>query len=137
MVVGSRPALVIAWEWHIGLALLCGWSGALEYPTTNTCGPINKSLSLSLVKSQKQPNPIKLYFKLLAILLVKMQHSNNGFISYILLKSIHFSFGMLSSGQVWQSSKTQILPLNEKFKTLCIYARHTFIPDLLISHWSD
>ena len=46
MVAGSRPDLVIAWEWHIGLALLCGCSGALEYPTTNSCGPINKSLSL-------------------------------------------------------------------------------------------
>ena len=48
MVAGSRPVLVIVWEWHIGLALLCGCSGALEYPTTNSCGPINKSLSLSL-----------------------------------------------------------------------------------------
>ena len=48
MVAGLRPVLVIAWEWHIGLALLCGCSGALEYPTTNSCGPINKSLSLSL-----------------------------------------------------------------------------------------
>ena len=48
MVAGSRPVLVIAWEWHIGLALLCGCSGALEYPTTSSCGPINKSLSLSL-----------------------------------------------------------------------------------------
>ena len=48
MLAGSRPVLVIAWEWHIyiGLALLCGCSGALEYPTTNSCGPINKSLSL-------------------------------------------------------------------------------------------
>ena len=45
MVAGSRPVLVIAWEWHIGLALLCGCSGALEYPTTNSCWPINKSLS--------------------------------------------------------------------------------------------
>ena len=45
MVAGSRPVLVIAWEWHIGLALLCGCSGALEYPTTNSCRPINKSLS--------------------------------------------------------------------------------------------
>ena len=44
-VAGSRPVLVIVWEWHIGLALLCGCSGALEYPTTNSCGPINKSLS--------------------------------------------------------------------------------------------
>ena len=35
MVAGSRPVLIIAWEWHIGLALLCGCSGALEYPTTN------------------------------------------------------------------------------------------------------
>ena len=42
-VAGSRPVLVIVWEWHIGLALLCGCSGALEYPTTNSCGPINKS----------------------------------------------------------------------------------------------
>ena len=48
MVAGSRPGLVIVWEWHIGLALLCGCSGALEYPTTNSYGPINKSLSLSL-----------------------------------------------------------------------------------------
>ena len=48
MVAASRPVLVIAWEWHIGLALLCGCSGALEYPTTNSCGSINKSLSLSL-----------------------------------------------------------------------------------------
>ena len=45
---GSRPVLVIVWEWHISLALLCGCLGALEYPTTNSCGPINKSLSLSL-----------------------------------------------------------------------------------------
>ena len=48
MVAGSRPVLIISWEWHIGLALLCGCLGALEYPTTNSCGPINKSLSLSL-----------------------------------------------------------------------------------------
>ena len=48
MVAGSRPVFVIAWEWHIGLALLCGCSGALEYPTTNSYRPINKSLSLSL-----------------------------------------------------------------------------------------
>ena len=48
MVAGSRPVFIIAWEWHIGLALLCGCSGALEYPTTNSCWPINKSLSLSL-----------------------------------------------------------------------------------------
>ena len=48
MVAGSRPVFVIAWEWHIGLALLCGCSGALEYPTTNFYRPINKSLSLSL-----------------------------------------------------------------------------------------
>ena len=41
----DSPVFVIAWEWHIGLALLCGCSGALEYPTTNSCGPINKSLS--------------------------------------------------------------------------------------------
>ena len=34
MVAGSRPVLVIAWEWHTGLALLCGCSGASEYPTT-------------------------------------------------------------------------------------------------------
>ena len=47
-VAGSSPVLVIVWEWHIGLALLCGCSGALEHPTTNSCGPINKSLSLSL-----------------------------------------------------------------------------------------
>ena len=48
MVAGSCPVFAIAWAWHIGLALLCGCSGALEYPTTNSCGPINKSLSLSL-----------------------------------------------------------------------------------------
>ena len=52
VVAGSRPVLVIAWEWHIGLALLCGCSGALEYPTTNSCWPINKSLSLSLLNLQ-------------------------------------------------------------------------------------
>ena len=46
-VAGSRPVLVIVWEWHIGLALLCGCSGALEYPTTNSCGLINKSLILN------------------------------------------------------------------------------------------
>ena len=44
---GSRPIFVIVWEWHIGLALLCGCSGALKYFTTNSCRPINKSLSLS------------------------------------------------------------------------------------------
>ena len=33
MVADSRPTFVIVWEWHIGLALLCGCSGALEYPT--------------------------------------------------------------------------------------------------------
>ena len=43
MVAGSRPVLVIVWEWHIGLVLLCGCLGALEYPTTNSCGPINES----------------------------------------------------------------------------------------------
>ena len=43
-VAGLRPVLVIALEWHIGLVLLCGCSGALEYPTTNSCRPINKSL---------------------------------------------------------------------------------------------
>ena len=43
MLAGSCPFLVIAWEWHIGPALLCGCSGALEYPTTNSCGAINKS----------------------------------------------------------------------------------------------
>ena len=48
MVAGSLPVLVIVWEWHIDLALLCGCSEVLEYPTTNSCGPINKSLSLSL-----------------------------------------------------------------------------------------
>ena len=52
-----RPVIVIAWEWHIGLVLLCSCSGALEYPTTNSCGPINKSLSLSL--SQIIPSSIK------------------------------------------------------------------------------
>ena len=29
---------------YIGLALLCSCSGALEYPTTNSCGPINESI---------------------------------------------------------------------------------------------
>ena len=48
MVAGSRPVLVIAKEWHIGLALLCSCSRALEYPTTNSFGPINESLSLSI-----------------------------------------------------------------------------------------
>ena len=48
MVAGSHPALLIAWEWHIGLALLCGCLGTLEYPITNSCWPLNKSLSLSL-----------------------------------------------------------------------------------------
>ena len=48
MVAGSCPVFVIVWECHIGLALLCGCSGALDYPTTNSCGSINKSLSLSL-----------------------------------------------------------------------------------------
>ena len=43
MVAGSRPDLIIAWEWHVGLALFCGCLGALEYPTTNSCGPISKS----------------------------------------------------------------------------------------------
>ena len=28
---------------YIGLALLCGCSGVLEYPTTNSCGPIYES----------------------------------------------------------------------------------------------
>ena len=50
MVAGSRPDLVMAWEWHIGLALLCGCSRALEYPTTNSYGPINKSLSFKKKK---------------------------------------------------------------------------------------
>ena len=45
MVAGSRPILVIPWEWHIGLALLCGYLGALENPTTNSWA--NKSLPLS------------------------------------------------------------------------------------------
>ena len=49
MVAGSCLVLVIAWEWHISLALLCGCSGALEYPTTNSWGPINESLSLILI----------------------------------------------------------------------------------------
>ena len=40
MVTGARPKLVIAWEWHIGLVLLCGCSGALKYPTANSCGSI-------------------------------------------------------------------------------------------------
>ena len=48
MVAGSCPVLVTAWEWHIGLVLLYGCSGALQYPTANSCEPINKSLSLSL-----------------------------------------------------------------------------------------
>ena len=46
-VAGSRSVLVIAWEWHLGLVLLCGRSGALEYPTTNSCGPINESFILN------------------------------------------------------------------------------------------
>ena len=50
MVAGSLPVLVIAWEWHTGLALLCGCSGALEYLTTNSCRPINESLILILLK---------------------------------------------------------------------------------------
>ena len=50
------------WEWHIGLVLLCGCSGALEYPTTNSCGPINKSLFLSLQLLPRQKVPfINLY----------------------------------------------------------------------------
>ena len=53
MVVGSLPVLLIAWEWHIGLALLCGCSGALEYLTTNSCRPINESLSLSIFRTWK------------------------------------------------------------------------------------
>ena len=57
MVAGSRPVFVIAWEWHIGLALLCGCSGALEYPTTNSYRPINKSLSLSLSLSYHLQTP--------------------------------------------------------------------------------
>ena len=48
MVAGSRPVL-IAWAWHLGLALSCSCSGALEYPTTNSCGPINKILILILI----------------------------------------------------------------------------------------
>ena len=43
--VGGLRSVLVAWEWHIGLVLLCGCSGALEYPTTNSCGPINESLS--------------------------------------------------------------------------------------------
>ena len=46
MVAGSRPVLVIVWEWHIDLVLLCGCSGALEYPTTTSGGWINESLLL-------------------------------------------------------------------------------------------
>ena len=50
MVAGSRPLLIIAWEWHdICLALLCGYSGALEYPTTNSYGPISGSFLLLLM----------------------------------------------------------------------------------------
>ena len=60
MVAGSRPVLAIVWEWHIGLALLCGSSGALEYPTTNSCGPINKSLSLSLSLTYPHKPPRRL-----------------------------------------------------------------------------
>ena len=42
--------LVIVWEWHnIGLALLCGCSGVLEHPKTNSCGKINESLILILI----------------------------------------------------------------------------------------
>ena len=59
MVAGSRPDLVITWEWHTGLALLCGCLGALEYPTTNSCGPINKSLSLSLCIASHTQLPIQ------------------------------------------------------------------------------
>ena len=33
LVTGSLPVLVIVWGWLIGLVLLCGRSGALEYPT--------------------------------------------------------------------------------------------------------
>ena len=58
-VAGSRPVLVIVWEWHIGLALLCGCSGALEYPTTNSCGPINKSPPFFAVIAQKERNSVK------------------------------------------------------------------------------
>ena len=43
MVAHSRPLLIVVWEWHIGLSLLSGCSGALEYPTTNYWGPINES----------------------------------------------------------------------------------------------
>ena len=57
MVASSRPVLIIAWEWHIGLALLCGCLGALEYPTTNSCGPINESLPHPL-KTQAQTDSL-------------------------------------------------------------------------------
>ena len=41
------------------VALLYGCSGALEYPTTNSCRPINKSLSLILILIYFPKNLIK------------------------------------------------------------------------------
>ena len=38
----------VSMTYYIRQELLWGCSGALEYPTTNSCGPINESLSLSL-----------------------------------------------------------------------------------------
>ena len=77
MVTGSRPVLVIAWGWHIGLALLCGCSGALEYPTTNSCGPINKSFLPSFLmysvfntKSISQKAIVRRQFLLIDILCI-------------------------------------------------------------------
>ena len=36
--LAHAPCSVIAWDWHIGLALLCSCSGSLEYPTKSfTC----------------------------------------------------------------------------------------------------
>ena len=56
MVVGSRPGLVITWDWHIGLALLCSCSGALEYPTTNSWWILN-TCSTFFVQVQQQNVP--------------------------------------------------------------------------------
>ena len=53
----SNMQLCVWWLVHnpilvIGLTLLYGCSGALEYPTTNSCRPINGSLSLSFLNCQ-------------------------------------------------------------------------------------
>ena len=68
MVASSCPVLIIAWEWHIGLALLCGCSGALEYPTTNFCGPINESLSFLLCYHSLDWNPAQSSYSFAACL---------------------------------------------------------------------